>query len=289
MWILLALGAALLTSFNPILYKRILKDADPLTVVWSVMLLSLPLLGLFTVALTPQLPQLDGLFVLGVIGSARLNSMAHLASTKALKLADVSLVTPLLIFSPVFTVLISAIFLGELPSARGLLGVGCVLIGGYWLNHNLGTGWLTPLKSVALKPGVALVLFAGLLWAITPLFEKVAIQHTNPESPRFAAFVAITLLVIFLTPLTLSRGWPALEKLAFHRKALFVASLIAGTAPVLGYTAIGLGMVGIVTTLFKFSIMMTVVWSSLFLKEQGLRQRLPASGLMIIGAVLIAL
>ncbi|MBI5051823.1 MAG: hypothetical protein HZB52_00945 [Chloroflexi bacterium] len=57
----------------------------------------------------------------------------------------------------------------------------------------------------------------------------------------------------------------------------------------LGYTAIGLGMVGIVATLFKLSTMMTVVWSSLFLKEQGLRQRLPASGLMIIGAVIIVL
>ena len=289
MWILLALGAALLASFNPILYKRMLKDADPLSVVWSVMLLSLPLLGFFTIVLTPQFPRLDGWFALGVIGSAGLNSVAHLASAKALKLADASQVTPLLIFSPVFTVLISAIFLGELPSARGLLGVSFVLIGGYWLNRSSGTSRLTPLKSVGLKPGVALVLIAGLLWAITPLFEKVAIQHTNPESPRFVAFVAITLLVIFLTPLTLSRGWSALEKLAFHRKALFLASLIAGTAPVLGYTAIGLGMVGIVATLFKLSTMMTVVWSSLFLKEQGLRQRLPASCLMVIGAVLIAL
>lgn len=289
MWILLALGAALLASFNPILYKQILKDANPLTVVWSVMSLSLPLLGLFTIALTPQLPQLDGLFALGVIGSAGLNSVAHLASTKALKLADVSLVTPLLIFSPVFTVLISAIFLSELPSARSLFGVGCVLIGGYWLNHNSGMNWLTPLKSVMPKPEVALVLLAGLLWAITPLFEKVAIQHTNPESPRFAAFVAITLLVIFLTPLVLSRGRSSLKKLALHRKVLFIASLIAGTAPVLGYTAFSLGLVGIVTTLFKLSTMMTVIWSSLFLKEQGLRQRLPASCLMVIGAILIAL
>ena len=289
MWVLLALGAALLTSFNPILYKRILKDADPLTTVWSVMLLSLPLLGLFTVALTPQLPQLDGLFAFGVIGSAGLNSVAHLASAKALKLADASLVTPLLIFSPVFTMLISAIFLGEMPSARNLFGVGFVLVGGYWLNHNSDIGWLPPLKSVVLKSSVALALFAGLLWAITPLFEKVAIQHTNPESPRFAAFVAITLLVVMLTPAVLIRGRSMLGKLALHRNALFLASLIAGTAPVLGYTAYGLGLVGIVTTLFKLSALMTVIWSSLFLKEQGLRQRLLASGLMIVGAIFIAL
>lgn len=289
MWILLALGAALLASFNPILYKRMLKDADPIITVWSVTLLSLPLLVFFTIMLTPQWPQTDRVFVIGVIGSAGLNSMAHLAFTKALKLADASLVTPLLIFGPVFTVLISIIFLNESPSARSLLGVGFILIGGYWLNHHSGAGWLTPFKSVALKPGVALVLFAGLLWAITPLFEKAAIQHTYPESPRFAAFTAIALLVILLTPAVLTRGWSVLGKLVSHRQALFVASVIAGTAPVLGYTAYSLGLVGIVTTLFKLSTMMTVIWSSLFLKEQGLKQRLPASCLMVAGAILIAL
>src|SRR5687768_41931 len=167
-WAFLALGAAVLTSFNPILYKRILKDADPITIVWGVTLLALPLLGLFAALLTPQLPGWDWLFVFGVLGSAVLNAVAHFASTRALKLADASLVAPLLIFSPVFTLLISALFLREIPSARGLLGVGLVLIGAYLLNHKSGQSWLTPLKSLSLTPGVGLVLLAGLLWAITP-------------------------------------------------------------------------------------------------------------------------
>jgi transporter family protein len=129
MWAFFALGAAVLASFNPILYKRMLKDAEPIIVVWGATILSLPLLGLFTFALTSQIPTLDWLFAVGVIGSASLNVVAHLASTRALKLADASLVTPLLIFSPVFTVLISAVFLREIPSTRGLLGVGLVLVG----------------------------------------------------------------------------------------------------------------------------------------------------------------
>lgn len=54
---MLALGAAALTSFNPILYKRILKDADSLVVVWGVTLLALPSLAIFTFVLTPQLQQ----------------------------------------------------------------------------------------------------------------------------------------------------------------------------------------------------------------------------------------
>ncbi|NUQ84784.1 MAG: DMT family transporter [Anaerolineales bacterium] len=183
MWVVFALGAALLTSLNPILYKRMLKEANTLVVVWGVTLLALPLLGLFAFAFIPQFPKFDWLFMLGVLGSAGLNAVAHLSSTRALKLADVSLVTPLLIFSPVFTVLISALFLGEIPSLRGLLGVGLVLAGAYWLNYRSGADWFTPFKSLALTPAVTLVLLAGFLWAVTPLFEKTAIQHTDPQKP----------------------------------------------------------------------------------------------------------
>ncbi len=289
MWAILALGAALLTSFNPILYKRMLKDADALVVVWSVTLLALPLLGLFTLALTPQLPSLDGLFALSVLGSAGLNAIAHLASTRALKLADASLVTPLLVFSPVFTVLISAVFLGEIPSAQGLLGVGLVLMGAYWLNHHPGAGWLAPFQSLAVTPGVMLVLLAGFLWAITPLFEKTAIRHTNPESPRFAAFVATALLTVLLTPAVLARGQASISQLALRLRELFLAGLIAGIAPVLGYTAFSLGFVGYVTTLFRLSTVMTIIWSFLLLKERGLAQRLPGSLIMVVGAILIAI
>jgi bacterial/archaeal transporter family protein len=286
-WAFFALGAAVLTSFNPILYKRILRDTDPIIVVWGVTLLALPLLGLFTFVLTPQRPGWDWLFVFGVLGSAGLNTVAHLASTRALKLADASLVTPLLVFSPVFTLMISALVLNEIPSARGLLGVGLVLIGVYWLNHNSGAGWLKPFKSLAFTPGVRLVLLAGLLWAITPLLEKTAIQHTYPESPRFAAFIVTMLLTFILTPLVAIRGKSNITKLSQHRRDLFLAALIAGIAPVLGYTAFSLGPVGYVTTLFRLSTLMTVIWSFLFLNEHGIAQRLPSSLVMIIGAILI--
>jgi hypothetical protein len=68
---------------------------------------------------------------------------------------------------------------------------------------------------------------------------------------------------------------------------LLLAGLIAGIAPVLGYTALSLGLVGYVTTLFKLSTLMTVLWGGLLLGESGLRRRLPASLVMVAGAVLI--
>lgn len=287
MWAIFALAAALLTSFNPILYKRMLGDTGPVVVVWGVIGLAWPLLAFVTFTLTPVLPQVDGTFTLAVLGSAALNVLAHLASARSLKLADASLVTPLLTFSPVSTVFISALFLHELPDARGLIGVMLVLVGAYWLNRGPDSDWLTPFKAVSVKPGVALVLTAGLLWAITPIFEKVAIQHTFPENPPFAALAVNGLLVGLLTPVALSHGRPAIDSLVHQRHEWLPAALIAGIAPALGYTAFSLGLVGYVTTLFRLSTVLTVFWSGWLLGESGLRQRIPASIVMVVGAILI--
>src|SRR3990170_4761498 len=234
MWAVFALSAAFITSFNPILYKRMLSDSGPVAVVWSVIGLALPLLALTTFAFLPALPQVDALFVLGILGSATLNTLAHLASARSLKLADASLVTPLLTFSPVFTLLISANLLGEMPEARGLIGVVLVLVGAYWLHRGPGSDWLTPFKSVSAKPGVALVLLAGLLWAVTPMFEKLAIQRTFPESPRLVALAVNGLLVGLLTPVALRRGRLAILALAHHRREWLLAALIPGTPPAPG-------------------------------------------------------
>lgn len=288
MWVVFALGAAVLSSFNPILYKRMLKDIGPLQLVWAVTLLGLPLLGFLSFLRKPEFSGFDWVFLLAALGSAGINVAAHVASTKALKLQDVSVVTPLLIFSPVFTIMIAAIFLDELLSARGLTGISLVLIGAYWLNRSSRTDWLTPFKSLTLKPGILLVLLAGLLWAVTPILEKTAIQHTEPQSPLFAAFTVNVLLVLFLTILMLRSKQP-LKSFRPHKGTLFLASLIAGSAPILGYTAFSLGPVGYVTTLFKTSTLLTVLWGALFLKERGISQRLPATLLMVLGAILIAL
>ncbi len=255
---------------------------------WGVIRLALPLLALITLALTPMPPRVDGLFVVATLGSAILNALAHLASAQSLKLADASLVTPLLTFSPVFTVFISATFLGEAPNARGIMGVALVLTGGYWLNRGPGTDWWAPFKSISVKPGVALVLSAGLLWAITPVMEKLAIRHTFPESPRLVALVVNGLLVGLLTPMVLRRGRSVLKALVRRWREWLLAALIAGIAPILGFTAFSLGPVGYVTTLFRLSAVFTVIWSAWLLGESGLRQRLPASIVMVVGAILIS-
>jgi uncharacterized membrane protein len=64
-------------------------------------------------------------------------------------------------------------------------------------------------------------------------------------------------------------------------------SLLAGVAPLFGFTAIALGLVGYVTTLFKLSAVLTIVWARVFIHEGQMRERLLGASVMLVGGVLV--
>ncbi len=308
MYTLLALLATVLTSFLPILNKRILHDARPALVAWAINAFSLPILALGTFLLTQcqltpfscttHLPQTDSIFLIALLASVVLNWSATLLSTSALAKADASLVSPLLTFNPAFTLLIAWIALRETPGLRETIGVLVILFGAYLLEvEEARTGLLTPLKVLLRGPGTGLAILASALWGTTTVLEKLAIEHMTPPSGPFVALTGTLLMVVFLTLNAFlssgktetaeeKRGWYGLR---LHPRALLLAILIAGIAPLFGFTAIALGLVGYVTALFKLSAVFTIVWAWLFLGEENIRQRLLGTVVMLLGGVLIAL
>jgi len=103
---LLALVATILTSFLPILNKRLLRDSGPALVAWIINAAFLPILAAGSLLLTQcsitplygspslacaaHIPHIDGLFVAALLASALLNWAATLLSTLALARADAS-------------------------------------------------------------------------------------------------------------------------------------------------------------------------------------------------------
>ncbi|GAC1642480.1 MAG: hypothetical protein NVS4B9_34690 [Ktedonobacteraceae bacterium] len=310
---ILALVATLLTSFLPILNKFLLRDARPALVAWIINAASLPILALGTLLLTQcsisslggrsvpscaaNIPHVDTIFVVALLASVALNWAATLLSTNALARADASLVSPLLTFNPAFTLLIAWLTLGETPGLRQTLGVGVVLFGSYLLEvEEARTGLLAPLRVLLRRPGTMLAIVASALWGSTTVLEKLAIDHMNPQSGPVVALLGTFLLVLLLTPgafqslksekLVQARGsWYGLRA---HPRALYAAIVLAGIAPLFGFTAIALGLVGYVTTLFKLSAILTIVWARLFLAEGPLRSRLLGASVMALGGVLVA-
>lgn len=289
MWLYFALVAALLTSILPVINKRLLADTPVTVVAWGVNAFSLPLLGLASIVLLP-IPTVDEVFWLGIAGSALLNLVATLISTQALKLGDASLVTPFLTFNPAFTLLVAAFTLDESPSNLGAVGVLVIVAGGYLLNvEEQQRRWFAPFKAMIAQPPILLAISASFIWGLTPITEKIAIQHSQPENAPLVAFGSTAVMSLLLLPLMLKQAKAPLAQIANHRRGFFIAAIIAGVAPVFGFTAIKLGLVGYVTAIFKLSTVATVVWSAFFLGEAGMRQRLTGSLVMVGGALLIAL
>ena len=309
---LLALMATVLTSFLPILNKQLLRDARPALVAWITNAASLPILAAGTLLLTQcsltshqrlllsctaQIPHLDGVGIAALLVAAALNWGATLLSTVALERTDASLVSPLLTFNPAFTLLVAWLTLAEVPGVRQTIGVAVVLVGAYLLEvEEARTGLLAPLRALFRRPGVLLAIIASALWGTTTVLEKLAIEHMIPPSGPAVALLGTFLLVLLLTPGAFrssghearpSRhsGWKGLHT---HPRALATAALIAGIAPLFGFTAIALGLVGYVTTLFKLSAVLTILWAWVFLGEGQIRSRLLGAGVMLVGGALVA-
>jgi drug/metabolite transporter (DMT)-like permease len=197
MSVLLTLVATILTSFLPILNKRILRDARPALVAWVVNAASLPLLAVGTLLVTQcsitlasrgmpfsctiHLPHVDGIFVAALLASVALNFAATLLSTYALAQADASLVSPLLTFNPAFTLLVAWFTLGETPGARQTIGVGLLLFGAYLLGVEEAR---TGLQILFHRAGALLAVIASALWGATTVLEKLSIEHMTPQAVR---------------------------------------------------------------------------------------------------------
>lgn len=320
MWAILALSATILTSVLPILNKRLLHDARPALVAWAINAASLPLLaagtlfltqctvawssGHFLPSCTTRLPQIDAVFVAALLGSALLNWAATLLSTHALSRADASLVTPLLTFNPAFTLLAALIVLDEIPGVREVVGVAIILSGAYLLEaQEAHSGLLAPLLVLLRKPGAVLAIAASILWGTTTVLEKLAIEHVRPESGPLVALAGTCITVIFLTPNALAPFFrhtvaaqttrtpeqsSFLAGLDAHPRAFLAATIIAGIAPLFGFTAIATGLVGYVTALFKLSAVFTILLAWLFLGEGNMRTRLIGATIMVLGGALVA-
>jgi len=204
---------------------------------------------------------------------------------------------PLLTFNPAFTLLLAWPALGEVPGLRQTTGVAVVLLGAYLLDvEEARTGLLAPLRLLLHRPGTLLAIAASVLWGTTTVLEKLAIDHVTPPSGRAVALIGTFLLVALLTPGAFRstraeeppRAKGPRQGLRAHPRALTAAVLLAGVAPLFGFTAIALGLVGYVTALFKLSAVLTIVWARVFLHEGQMRERLLGASVMLVGGVLVA-
>jgi uncharacterized membrane protein len=289
MWFIYALTFAFLSSVGIIIAKKVMKEMDEYSYLLFGSLFTFPFLLAISL-LFYKLPNLDRTFWLVTILGTLMSVMAAILAYKAIRSSEVSLVNPISAFNPVFTTIFSFLILSERISLRDISGILLVVIGAYLLQASkLKEGIFAPLKALILHRGVQLSFLAYFIWSITPIFEKTAIFHTNPQNPPFAALMGQMVAILIYFPIVYKFSSGVRLQVQKNWKILLLVGILGGFGITSAFLAMSLNSLGITTAIFKLSLIFVPVLSYFFFKEKDIKNRLLGSFVMLIGVALILL
>lgn len=128
-------------------------------------------------------------------GSILLNCLANVCFVEGLKLAPLSLAVPMLSLTPVFTSLGAFTVLEEPTTPRQAIGIAIIVASAFWLGRSGAPSEGHGLDPHRVRKGMWLTALVALLWATTPVLDKVCLKGL-PSSEH--AFLQCLGIVVFL-------------------------------------------------------------------------------------------
>lgn len=286
MWFLYSLLSAFSVATSDALSKRAMMQApeSEWLVGWVRLAYAVPflLMGLWFV---PR-PSLDATFWLVIACMLPLEVGSYVLYLRAIRTSPLSLTLPLLAFTPLFLILTSYVILGERPTPLGVLGILLISSGSYLLNlHEIRTGWLGPLRSLARDPGAQAMLAVALVYSVTSVLGKVGLQHS---SPTFFAIVYFGILGAVFTPLSFWKTRPSPRSLVSQPIRFLLIGFFYFCMILFHYLALERVAVPYMISVKRTSMVFSVLYGWALFQEPHIRQRLLACAVMLTGACLIA-
>jgi len=285
MWVFYSLICALsLASADALTKKALSEGADERLTGWLRLVFAAPLMLMMVPFV--EVPEYDRTFFVAIALGMPLEVLAFALYIKALRVSPMSLSLPFLSFTPVFLLAVSFPIVGELPSARGALGVLLIAAGGYVLNlGHFRRGPLEPFRAILREKGSVLMLAVAFIYSLTSSLGKLGIVHS---SPLFYCIVYFLVLPVAYLPVALpsfsKTGWP--KK---HMAVIVFAGLLTGVSVTAHVTAVSLTNVSYMIAVKRTSMLFSVLYGCLLFREGQLRERTLGASLMLIGvAVLVA-
>jgi len=129
LWVLYALASAFSFATADAFTKKASDELDNYVLILSRFFYGAPVVLLLLLFI--PMPKIEAGFWLALAAIIPFEVLAWILYVKAIRISQISLVVPLLSFTPAFLVAVSFIILGELPSLIGLLGIVLVVGGAY--------------------------------------------------------------------------------------------------------------------------------------------------------------
>lgn len=287
-WYLLALLAAIFWGIYSIIQKKALEKTDPLSFLVFLTLiisfLSLPII------LTRDVFVFTAFEMLLMVIKSFFAGLFLLYIGKALKKMEISEFAPFLSFSAVIVLIFSYFFLEEKVGLLAMFGVFMIVFGAYILE--LKDGFLSPFRAIRENRGIHYVFIGIFFGSIVAIIDRFLLVR-GPDILSFYALhnILITLVLVLFSFFRKNN----LKKLKMINKKtmllIFVAAIfyLIGDFSYLLALSIPAGMVALVISIKRISILVsTVVGGGLF-HEKRLIQKSMAVIIMLIGVFLVAI
>jgi len=284
-WFVFAFLTALFRSFTDVSGKSSLKNMDEYIVAWSLFLFALPFFAILL--FFTDIPEIGDNFWVALLVGGGLNVFTNLIYMRAIKLSDLSITIPLITFTPLFMLITSPLILGEFPNLFGIAGIVLIVTGSYLLNFKeKKKGYLAPFKALVKEKGPRLMLLVAFIWSITANFDKIGIENS---SVFFWPVAVNTFITIGFIPVVLMRSKGKTRQIRKNYKKLLPVGFFHGLMIVFQMIAVSMTLVAYVISIKRTSAILSVVFGAVLFKEEGLKERLTGSVIMIAGVVLITL
>lgn len=282
MWIIMAVLSAFFAGLTTILAKCGIKntDSDIATAIRTIVVLAFSWLMVFIVGSAHTITDLEPKSILFLILSGAATGLSWICYFKALSMADVNKVVPVDKSSTILTVLLAIMLFGETHNLTvKLIGTALIAVGVFMMIEKKDVTVQENKKGWLLYAGGAAV-FA----ALTSILAKVGI--TGVES-NLGTAIRTGVVLILAWAIVFGKGKHKEVKTIDRRELIFIclSGIATGASWLCYYYAIQNGVVSVVVPIDKMSILITVAFSYIFLKEKLTKKSAIGLALMSIGTL----
>lgn len=284
MWILLAFGSALFAGMTSILAKVGIKNIDSnlATALRTVVVLLFSWLMVFIAGSQYTIGAISARSFLFLILSGCATGASWLCYFKALQLGDVNKVTPIDKSSTILTILLAFLFLGETPTLWMGLGIFLLAVGTYLMIQRRESVHNDPKSKSWFFYAVLSAVFA----ALTSILGKIGIQGI--ESNLGTAIRTVVVLIMAWGIVLAQRKYTLIKEI--DRKSwvfITLSGIATGISWLCYYRALQEGKASVIVPIDKLSIVISIAFSRIFLKERLSGKAFAGLMLIILGTMLL--
>ncbi len=205
---------------------------------------------------------------------------------KALRGGDLSVLGPINAYKSVIGVVMGIILLGEMPNVWGLVGMGLIIGGSYFVLDTV-EGRCSP--ALLRNSHIRYRLLAMLLTAIEAVFIKKVILYSSPLVSFFfwSWFGAAFSLLLCLTKVNIRHEMERLKRR--HLRAYLAIVLCLGTTQFTAGYIFARMNVGYALALFQLSSIVSIVLGWRIFRERDIRKKLVGAVIMLLGSTILIL